>query len=166
MKNSMFILLTVLLSYVAFYACGTPVQKFDAAQVQQAIEDANAKFAEAFNSGDAAAVAALYTDDATLLPPNSTMIQGNEGVQNFWNGAMAMGIKDVALTTVDVSGGGDLAYEIGKYSLTIQAEGQAAIKDEGKYVVVWKKTTEGGWKLQADIWNSSLPLPSQDVTNK
>ena len=36
-----------------------------------AIEAANRKFVEAFNRGDAAAVAALYVDDAKLLPPNS-----------------------------------------------------------------------------------------------
>ncbi len=62
---------------------------------------------------------------------------------------------------VDVGGSGDTAYEIGKYSLTIQAEGQAAMADSGKYVVVWKRQADGTWKLHVDIWNSSMPLPGQ-----
>jgi ketosteroid isomerase-like protein len=72
-----------------------------------------------------------------------------------------MGVKDVTLTTMDVGGGGNTAYETGNYSLTIQPESQAAMTDSGKYVVVWKKQADGTWKLHVDIWNSSMPLPGQ-----
>jgi ketosteroid isomerase-like protein len=40
-------------------------------EVRKAIEKANLKFGEGLRRGDAVAVAALYTDDAILLPPNS-----------------------------------------------------------------------------------------------
>lgn len=136
---------------------GPPRQEMDLAQVRQALEAANAKFVEAFNRGDAAAVVALYMDDATLLPPNSDMIRGRQGLQDFWSAAMKAGFKDVALTTVEVGGSGDTAYEIGKYSLAIQPEGQERRADSGKYLVVWKRQADGWWKLQADIWNSNLP---------
>lgn len=65
-----------------------------------------------------------------------------------------IGIKDAVLTTVNVSGAGDYAYEIGKFLLTIQPSGQAAMQQAGKYVVVWKKTAAGSWQLHVDIWNS------------
>jgi uncharacterized protein (TIGR02246 family) len=111
------------------------------------------------NRGDAASVAALYTDDATLMPPNSEMVQGKQGVQDFWSGAIQMGTKDVALTTVEVGGSGDTAYEIGKYTLKIQPAGQEATTGSGKYLVVWKRQADGTWKLHVDIWN--MPMPGQ-----
>ncbi|MGB6866086.1 MAG: hypothetical protein WBE11_10380, partial [Candidatus Aminicenantaceae bacterium] len=52
----------------------------DVAQVRQSIEKANVRFGEAARSGDAAVLASLYTEDARILPPNSEMIQGREGI--------------------------------------------------------------------------------------
>ncbi|MFQ5710050.1 MAG: YybH family protein [bacterium] len=167
MKNSIFILAAVFMLSLVFFSCGGQQNRqVDLAQVRQAIESNNAKFVDAFNQGDAAAVAALYTQDATLMPPNSEMIRGKEGVQDFWNQLIQSGVKDVALTTVTVQGGHSLVYEIGTYSLKIQAQGQTAGEDSGKYVVLWKRQDDGTWKLQADIWNSSLPAPGQEVTHK
>ncbi len=126
----------------------------DMTQVRQAIAEGNAKFGEAVRKGDGAAIAALYTDDATLLPPDSDMIRGREGIEAFWKGGLQMGIKEAVLTSVDVYGAGDFAYEIGRFALKIQPEGQASVEQKGKYVVVWKKTSDGAWKLHVDIWNS------------
>ena len=133
-----------------------PKEEMDVEKVRMAIEETNLKFGEAVRQSDAVALAALYTDDATLLPPNSEMIKGREEIEAVWNGVIQMGAKDVVLTTVDVYGSGDLAYEVGKYVLTIQPEGQEPIEDKGKYVVVWKKTADGSWKMHVDIWNTSM----------
>lgn len=162
MKAKIFLSLFALLSGLAMVSCQSPqeaVQEevMDLAQVRQSIEASNLRFGEAVRQGDAAALAALYTDDARLLPPNSEMIQGKDGVQAFWTGGLQMGIKDAVLTTLDVVGMGDAVCEIGQYALTIQPEGQGAIGDKGKYLVVWKKAADGAWKLHVDIWNTSLP---------
>ena len=153
-------------SYVCLAACfcllawpfvslnGSPAKSEDIAQVRAAIEAGNLKFGEAVRKGDAAAIAALYSEDATILPPDSTMIKGRQAIQASWNGSLQMGIKDAVLTTVDVFGAGDYAYEIGKVLLTVQPSGQAAMQLEGKYVVVWKKAASGSWQLHVDIWNS------------
>jgi len=133
---------------------GAPEKSEDIAQVRAAIEAGNIKFGEAVRKGDAAAIAALYSEDATVLPPDSAMIKGREAIQASWNGSLQMGIKDAVLTTVEVSGAGDYAYEIGKVLLTIQPAGQAALQQTAKYVVVWKKAASGSWQLHVDIWNS------------
>ncbi len=160
MRFSIYALLFVLGLSLALLSCARP-EEWDVAAVRKAIEETNAKFAEAFNRGDAAAVAALYTDDATMLPPNDEAVQGKQKIQEFGDGLVKMGAKGLTLTTVSVGGNGDTAYEIGKYTITIQPEGQAAMLDTGKYVVVWKKQADGAWRLHADIWNSDLPMPGQ-----
>jgi len=129
----------------------------DMAQVRQAIEETNVKFGEAIRTGDATALATFFTEDARILPQNSEMIVGREGIEAFWSRSLQMGIKDFILTTVEVLEMGDMVCEIGKYDLTIQPEGQEAIKDNGKYVVIWKKAADGTWKFHVEICNTSLP---------
>jgi len=123
-------------------------------EARAAIEAANAKFSEAFARGDAKALAAMYTADAIAFPPDSEMIQGNEAVGEFWKATRSGGVQGVALTTLDVGRSGDVAYESGEVTLTIQPAGKEPTTATAKYLVVWKREADGAWKLHRDIWNS------------
>lgn len=125
-----------------------------ASDVRQEIDRVNARFVEAFNRGDAAAAVQVYTEDATILPPGSGPIRGRQAIEQFWQTAMQTGIRAVALETMDLSLGGDMAAEIGRATLTIQPEGGQQMTDTAKYVVVWKQDA-GGWRWAIDIWNSN-----------
>lgn len=127
----------------------------EADEVRKAVEAANAEWVAAFNRGDAVAVAALYTEGATLMPPDREMVRGRQGIQEFWQGGIQRGLKDAVLTTVEVQADGNTAYKIGRVSLTVHAKDQAPKPISGKYVVVWKRQADGSWKLHVDIWNST-----------
>ena len=115
----------------------------------------NQTFMSAFSAGDAAGVAALYTEDALLLPPNSDFISGHGAITALWESYIAMGLDSVVLETVKLDDLGDMAIEIGTYKL-FAADGSPV--DNGKFLVVWKN--EGGWKLHWDVWNSSVAPPA------
>jgi uncharacterized protein (TIGR02246 family) len=123
-------------------------------EARAAIEAANTRFSEAFARGDAKALAAMYTSDAIAFPPDSEMIPGNEAIGEFWKATRDSGVQSAALTTVDVGRSGDVAYEVGTVSLTIRPAGKEQTTALAKYVVVWKRQTDGSWKLHRDIWNS------------
>jgi uncharacterized protein (TIGR02246 family) len=123
--------------------------------IRDAIAAANVKFMAAYNRGDAAGVAALYTAGGQLLPPNADTMAGKEAIQAFWQGAMDMGIQSAQLEIVEVEGHGDTAIEVSRYTLC--GEG-GQVLDQGKYVVIWKRE-DGQWKLHRDIFNSSTPAP-------
>jgi uncharacterized protein (TIGR02246 family) len=127
--------------------------------VRTAIEANTKQFTEAFNKGDAAAVANMYTMDARVLPPNGEMVEGRSNIQKFWQGAMSAGVKMVSLETVHVETQGNFAVEIGRYTTTIPGAGGTTTTDKGKYVVVWKREGES-WKLAVDIFNTSIPTAS------
>ncbi len=124
-------------------------------KIAEAIAAANRGFLEAFARGDAAGAAAVYTEDAAILPPNGETMNGRAAIQGFWQGALDMGLVGATLETTELETYPTGAVEVGKYTLSV-AGGQVA--DQGKYIVVWKQ--EGGaWKWHRDIWNSSLPAP-------
>ena len=120
------------------------------AQSKAAIQQLNDQWAAAFNKGDAAAVAAMYTTDAYVLPAGAPMVKGRPDIEKFWAGASHQ-LGDIKLTTLDVKPlGGNAAREIG--TATFRTKGQTPQDGALKYAVVWQK--EGGrWKLLQDIWN-------------
>jgi ketosteroid isomerase-like protein len=121
--------------------------------VRSLIASVNRNFMGAFSRGDAGAIAALYTDDAKLLPPSFPMMTGKEAVQSFWQGAMNSGVTEAKLETLELESQGNLASEIGRFTLTVQLQGSETTTMTGKYLVVWKNQDEN-WKLHVDIWNT------------
>jgi len=107
------------------------------AQNKATIEKLNDVWTAAFNKGDAAAVAALYTEDAYVLPPGSAMVKGRAAIEAFWRQA-AQQMSDAKLTTIDVLPlGRSAAREIG--TVTLKTKSQPPQEVVGKYVVVWRK---------------------------
>lgn len=115
----------------------------------QAIDD---RFGAAVRAGDAAALAALYASDATVLPAGAPPLSGRAAIQAYWGQGLAQ-VGEATLTAGDVQPlGPDYARELGTYAL--KTKGAPSQTITGKYVVIWK--LEGGdWKLWTDIWNAS-----------
>lgn len=122
-------------------------------EVRDAIAAANLKFMETFSKGDAAGMAALYTENGQILPPNSETVAGSQALQAFWQALMDMGIKEIKLESGEVEGHADTAFEVSTYTLRAEA---GKVLDKGKYIVIWK-LAQGQWKLHRDIFNSSMP---------
>jgi uncharacterized protein (TIGR02246 family) len=122
-----------------------------AAQDKATMQKLNDRWAEAFNKGDAATIAAMYSADAYVLPAGAEMIKGRQAIEAMWRQNMQQ-IDNIKCTTIDVKPlGGSAASEIGR--CTFKTKAQPAQDDALKYAVVWRK--EGGqWKLLQDIWNA------------
>jgi len=118
--------------------------------VRSQIEKLGQAWEKAYNAGDAAGVAALYTKDATLMVPGSEPGSG-AAIQGLIAADIKQGGK-LKLTTVDVVGSGDYAVETGKW-VANSPDGKHL--DHGPYLTVYKKA-DGGWKIYRDTWNSSM----------
>lgn len=120
------------------------------AQTAATIQKLNDKWTDAFNKGDAAAVAAMYAEDAYVLPPGHDVVKGRGAIEAFWKQA-AQQVGDAKLVTVDVLPlGPRAAREIG--TVTLQTKAHPPQPVVGKYAVVWRKIG-GRWLLATDIWN-------------
>lgn len=117
------------------------------------ISAATAEWVKLYNAGNVAGVAALYADDAKVMPPNSDFVTGSKGISAVFQGMLDSGAKSITLTPIEVMGSGDTATEVGTYEV-MDKDGKSI--DKGKYMVHWKKVGSA-WKLHRDIWNSSMP---------
>ena len=115
--------------------------------------------AQAFHDGvarqDAAAVAALYHDDARFLAPDIEPAEGKAAIQAAMQGLLDMGARSLDIEPVDVREAGELTVEYGRYTLGIEAEG-ASVTQVGKYIVV-HETRDGETKILLDCFNGNGP---------
>ena len=107
---------------------------------------------KAYNAGDAAALAALYTKDAKVMPPGADPVSGSKAIQALFAADVAQGARN-ALTQKDVTGFGDYALETGSFVATSK-DGKHL--DHGSFMTFLKKV-DGSWKIYRDTWNSSMP---------
>jgi hypothetical protein len=92
-----------LLATLAFAALPTPGEAASADEARAGIDATNLAFETAFNGGDAAGVAAVYTEDALLLPPGEPQVNGREAVEAYWQAAIDAGVTGLDLTSVEVT---------------------------------------------------------------
>jgi uncharacterized protein (TIGR02246 family) len=122
------------------------------AEARRAIDKGNAQWSEGWAKGDAAMVAAIFTDDGVQLSGDGKLIKGRQQILERQKAAMQNanpGVK-VTVTTVNVWLDGDTAYETGKYKYEYKKNGQPGT-DEGRYVTIWKRQRDGSWKLSMDM---------------
>ena len=120
-----------------------------------AIRQASENYVRLANAKDWKGAAALYADDATILPSDQAAVQGRAAIQTWMETAPPL--SNFQMQSLEIEGRGDLAYDRGTYSLTMTPAGAAPIEGHGKYLAILRKQADGSWKMQRDIWNSDLP---------
>ena len=138
-------------------------RKVDRKAEEQRIRELDRAWVAAVAKKDAAAVAELYAEDGRLMPPNAEAAVGRRAVEETWG--QLFKLPGFSLTFephhIEVAEAGDMAYDVGTYSLSLTPGGGAGrVQDRGKYLVVWQKVG-GDWKVKADMFNSNSAPPAQ-----
>ncbi|HEX2763992.1 MAG TPA: SgcJ/EcaC family oxidoreductase [Allosphingosinicella sp.] len=128
--------------------------KTDTAAIENDLKQAETRWNQAYAAHDAAALAAMYADDAALASPGSALVSGKEGVRKE-TAAMAAdpNLKvQFASDRVQVAASGDLAYTRGHYTLAMtDPNTKKPAESGGSYLTVWKKQSDGSWKAVEDF---------------
>jgi len=104
-------------------------------------------FVQAYNAGDAEAVAAFYTEDAALLAPQTPAVMGREEITAFFAKAFAQGASNLRLNFLEIRIGEDSALEIGE---TLVSMGEQEI--HGRFMHIWA-LVDGEWYLRRDMFH-------------
>ena len=116
-------------------------------------------------AGDPATIAAMFQENAILMPPNQSLLRGKLAIRHFYEGWCRGPMKPTAFTFdhLDVTASGDYAHDVGTYKLSMLAGPGRNADDTGKYSVILKRS-DGEWKIAYLIFNSDLP-PQPQMNN-
>src|ERR1700691_2657087 len=124
---------------------------------QSLIRNLAQDFVTSFNTGNYDQVAALFTQDGAFMAPHHDPAYGPKAVERLLHQFADSGYEDLRLETLRVEASGNLAMEIGRYSVAIRQPDGTILADRGKYVKAWRRL--GAWLIVADCWSSNLPAP-------
>lgn len=138
---------------ILFTGCRTNSLEADVEKLNQLQKRVDA----AIISGDTESYVKLLTDDAVLLPPNGAPVSGKEAIRT-WNSAMSKRFRIVSYAPIDdeVVVADDWAFRRATIDWTIAPlAGGEAVRDSGKFIIIYKRGSDGSWRVARDIWNSS-----------
>jgi ketosteroid isomerase-like protein len=107
---------------------------------------------DSFNSGNSAAVAALYAPDAELVLSGAPPIRGPAAIRAELDSLVQSGVK----ASIDVTRSeavGDLAYFYGSYSVS----SKQSIVERGTYLEVWRRHGKQ-WLIELDVNATGAPI--------
>lgn len=149
-----FIALTLIAAIAVCSGCGQQREESVPADLLAAID----AFYAAIEAGDDEARIAMFSEEAIMMPNHWTMSEGKEAIAGVIRAGKGwvFRLRDRVIVDVDVSE--SIAYTVNSYYYTYHTEGSEPQWHKTKNVHIWKKDTEGHWKLHVDIWNSDEPM--------
>jgi uncharacterized protein (TIGR02246 family) len=121
-----------------------------------AVAAAAAGWEKAYNDKNADALAALYAEDAQLLPPGATEVSGRDAIRAYFVNDIEKQWAMIHIKSDSSGVGGEWAWRSGNWSA------ETMPMATGKYIEVWHRAADG-WRLQKDIWNMDAELPEGGV---
>src|ERR1700722_973879 len=111
--------------------------------VQSVLRNLAQDFVTSFNTGNFDQAAALFAPDGAFMAPHHDPAYGPKAVERLLHQFGDAGYQDLRLETVRVEVSGDLAMEIGRYSVAIRQPDGTIQGDRGKYLKSWRRL--GAW---------------------
>jgi ketosteroid isomerase-like protein len=119
--------------------------------VESQLRDLTQDFQTSFNTGNYDQAASLFVSDGVLMAPHHEAAFGQKPVERLLRELGEAGYGDLRLETTRVEHSGDMAMEVGRFSVVVRKADGTLTPESGKYVKVWRRL--GIWRLMADCWS-------------
>jgi uncharacterized protein (TIGR02246 family) len=128
--------------------------------VESTIRGLTQDFCTAFNTGNYDQAAALFASDGVLMLSHRESSQGPNGIERVLRQYGDSGYQNLRFETMRVDYSGDMAIEMGRYTVSIELE-NTTVADAGKFLRAWRRL--GAWRIVGDSWSSSMPVVGQEI---
>src|SRR6516225_2187293 len=108
-----------------------------------------AQLTAAFNAKDAAKLGSLYTQTATLMPPNEALVKGRPAIQ-AWFQPKLQRIRQIQIFPIRSCTLGEEGFQVGTFSAIAEDDPSPR---SFKYALIVKRV-DRRWQIDCDIWNS------------
>lgn len=105
-------------------------------------------YEQAWRTGDAKALAALFAEDGFVLQSNQPPVRGRSAIEAAYAG---QGGSPLRLRALAYSMEGNTGYIVGAYSYGNN------VGDTGKFTLTLKRERDGPWLIFSDMDNSNAP---------
>ena len=121
-------------------------------KLDRAVEKANSEFIVAMKTGDAATIAAPYTDDASFITIDGACVHGRTEIEKMYRDRFARAglAHSTKITSKKLVVDNDLAYESGYGEIGLLKDGKLSING-GRFLTVWQRQTNGDWKILRNV---------------
>jgi ketosteroid isomerase-like protein len=110
-----------------------------------------------YSAKDLGKSVAACDDQASLLWPNTPVVLGKKAIAKAILDDFSTGDLTWRPNAAGVAHSGDIGYTTGVYESKLKGNAGGAV-DNGKYLTLWKREANGGWKVLFDTFNSDRPL--------
>jgi ketosteroid isomerase-like protein len=147
----------LLLTCVAILFVASQLYAQGEADLKAMFNDMNKKFSQMMIDNHLEEMLGYYAENFISMPSYQPMLRSIDAMRESHKQQHDMGMKVTAfeLTATDVIAEGNIAVEIGTYTISMSMPEMGTIDDYGKYMNVWEKQ-DGDWKLRADMWNTDM----------
>jgi ketosteroid isomerase-like protein len=135
------------------------------ARVDPSVVEGADKYLKAVLAGDTSAIAAMYRDDAALMPAECPLLRGRAAIEGYYREWFKGPAKVTGFTFTHLESPvlGETAYDVGTYRQTLSLGAGGTVNISGKYSVILKRLG-ADWKIAYLIFNSDspsqMPLPA------
>jgi len=111
---------------------------------------------------DAAAIAAIYGDDAVFVAAGGDVVRGRGALERFERERFAQTgrVLEGTILDDDLTRAGELIYEWGHVTTRVKRSDETATVVTGRFLTVWALDSNGRWRI---IRNLSRPSAGVDA---
>src|SRR5690242_11726966 len=104
--------------------------------VESHLRELTKDFGTSFNTGNYDQAAGLFAGDGVLMAPHYDGAYGQQAVERLLRKLGDAGYSDLRMETVRVDHSGDMAMELGRFSVVVHKPDGTSTPERGKYVRV------------------------------
>lgn len=119
--------------------------------VESQLRELTKDFGISFNTGNYDQAAGLFAGDGVLMAPHYDGAYGQQAVERLLRKLGEAGYSDLRMETIRVDHSGDMAMELGRFSVVVHKPDGSSVPERGKYVRVWRRF--GAWLIVGDCWS-------------
>ncbi|SRR5581483_579894 len=127
--------------------------------VESQVRDLTQDFSTSFNTGNYDQAASLFARDGVLMAPHYEGAYGQQAVERVLRKLGESGYTDLRMETTRVDHSGDMAMELGRFSVLVHQSDGTITPERGKYVRVWRRF--GAWLIVGDCWSRTAAVVSE-----
>jgi ketosteroid isomerase-like protein len=126
------------------------------------IKEGLKQYVETVNSGDFEGWISLWDNDGVQMPPNAPPIEGKEKImEENKSGFEQMNMELTHMNVEEIQTSGDFGFSRCSYTLAVSPKTggeKIMVEPDGKDLAVWKRQSDGSWKILYDCFNSNVPV--------